>query len=179
MSSFGLAAYNSYRSDMNLNDFSNLDFDLLKTHIGENPGNQLNSPLWVHMVAGLGSGLFLFDQNGCAVNPLDDNVNRVGCNGVAPSTVYDPLTVNVTAFFNLDKIVDSSGASTGSNNHPLLLPNPATNLRDGAAFPNLSGPLGAALIRRLTDPDPAFGIILDSWLDANSTKQGDAALYIP
>jgi hypothetical protein len=40
----------------------------------------------------------------------------------------------------------------------------------------MAGPLGAALIRRLTDP--ATGIVLDSWLDANGTPRGDAALYL-
>ena len=177
LNDFGLAAYNSFRTDLQANDFSNLDFAQLQEQIGENTGNQKNSPLWVHMVAGLGTGLFLFDENGCAVNPLDDNEDRFGCNDVAPATVYDALTVNADAAFNLDKIVDFLGVSAGSNNHPLLVPNPATNLRDGSSFPNLSGPLGATMIERLTDP--ATGILLDSWLDADSNQQGDASLYAP
>ncbi|MEZ5973904.1 MAG: hypothetical protein R3E96_03400 [Planctomycetota bacterium] len=77
-------------------------FQVLKTHFGQNTGNQMNSPLWVHMVAGLGTGLFLFDENGAAVNPLDTNPDRIGSGGVAPATTFDLAHVA----FNLDRIVE-------------------------------------------------------------------------
>ena len=156
-------------------DLTGLDTDLfqiLKTHIGQNPGNQLNSPFWVHMAAGLGSGLFLFDENGCPVNPLDDNDDRVGCDGTAPADNFDLNRV----VFDLDRIVTETGASTGSNSHPMATPgaqNP--DLRDGALYPGLSGPLGATLLHRLTDPDT--GIVLDTWIDADGKKFGKASNF--
>ena len=36
----------------------------------------------------------------------------------------------------------------------------------------MAGPLGATLARRLADP--ATGIVLDSWIDANRTPHGGA-----
>ena len=63
----------------------------------------MNSPLWVHMVAGLGSGLFLFDEDGCPENPLDNDSNRAGCDGNAPATHFDPAD----AAFDLDRIVET------------------------------------------------------------------------
>ena len=151
---------------------ANLDFPLLQSHIGLNTGNQLNSPLWVHMVAGLGTGLFLFDQNGGAVNPLDDDANRVGSGGTSPKDQFDLNNV----FFDLDRLVESNGVSNGSSNHPMDNPGGAPFNRDGAADQELSGPLGTTLIQRLTDP--ATGIVLDSWFDANGTPQGDASLVV-
>ncbi len=181
----GLAAfgteYAALRGAMQANDFSGLDealFNTLRQHIGENTGNTLNSPLWVHQVAGLGSGLFLFDENGCPINPLDDNEFRVGCEEfdedgniirISPRDRYlaDGLT---TVRFNLDRIVSEAGESRGSNNHPMQDGQPAS-LRDGAANPVLSGPLGQTLIERLTNP--TTGIVLDSWFDADGQPQGD------
>ena len=153
---------------------------VLLAHIGQNPGNQLNSPLWVHMVSGLGSGLFLFDEYGCPTNRLDNDIRRKGCNfadfdqnvGVAPSTIFDPLRV----VYNLDRLVDETGASMGSNNHPLLNPGAGPRLRDGAANENLSGPLGATLIEKLADP--TNGIILNAWIDADGQLQGDASTFV-
>src|SRR5690606_39888007 len=52
--------YNEFRTAMASADHGSLDYELLKEHLGQNPGNQLDSPFWVHMAAGLGSGLFLF-----------------------------------------------------------------------------------------------------------------------
>ena len=176
----GLAAfgdeYEVLRTAMSTGDLSGLDTDmyqLLQSHIGQNPGNQLNSPLWVHQVAGLGSGLFLFDENGAAVNPLDENANRYGCDGVAPATNFDLDRARL----NLDRIVDETGLSAGSNSHPLAeeVGGPSS-LRDGALHPELAGPLGETLLRRLTDPD--VGIVLDSWFDANGDPGGDAASLI-
>jgi hypothetical protein len=171
MANYG-AQYASFRTALQTRNYGALDFNLLKTQIGRNPGNQLNSPFFVHMVAGLGSGMFLFNADGGPVNPLDTNANRVGSNGVAPSTSFDPATI----VHDLDRIVDETGFSFASNTHAMLHPGVGPNLRDGAADPGRPGPLGATITRRLTDP--ATGIVLDSWIDANGTPQGDGALHI-
>jgi hypothetical protein len=165
-------AYEVFRNALATNTFTDLQFTELQTHIGSNTGNQLNSPYWVHMVAGLGSGLFLFDEDGCPVNPLDANDDRIGCNLVAPATKYDLLRVRL----NLDRIVESDGSVNGSNNHCMLEPGQGTPKRDGAANPELAGPMGATLIQKLTDP--FNGIVLDSWLDADGAPQGDAATHL-
>jgi hypothetical protein len=165
--------YDAFRTAMAARNYGALDYNLLKQHIGQNPGNQLNSPLFVHMVAGLGSGLFLFDANGAPVNPLDTNANRIGCNGVAPASNFDPARVAL----DLDRIVDESGLSYASNNHSMLHPGVGPNMRDGAADPTRPGPFGATLIKRLTDPDN--GIVLDSWIDADGLPQGHATDFVP
>ena len=41
---------------------------------------------------------------------------------------------------------------------------------------NLAGPLGAALIRRLSDP--TTGIVLDSWIDADGVARGGAPTFV-
>src|SRR6185503_7772081 len=63
LASYG-AQYDAFRTAMASGSFGALDFNLLKTHFGKNTGNQLNSPFFAHMAAGLGTGLFLFDQFG-------------------------------------------------------------------------------------------------------------------
>jgi hypothetical protein len=170
--------YDGFRSAMAANRFDLLDFDDLRTHFGRNPGNQMNSPLWVHMVAGLGTGLFLFDDRGAPVNPLDQNPNRYGSFAdaaqnvtIAPADVFDPATFMSRVRLNLDRIVLESGVPTSSSNHALL-DGQTTTFRDGAPNPKLAGPLGATLIRRLTDPDT--GIVLDSWFDADGQPHGAA-----
>jgi hypothetical protein len=175
LTNFG-AEYTTLRNAMTSGTFTGLDFDyfndVLKPHIGANTGNQINSPLWVHMAAGLGTGLFLFDEDGCPENPLDDDSNRAGCGGQAPNVDFDVAD----ARFNLDRIVQEDGTSNSSNNHPMLNPGLGPNLRAGSPSTNrdMSGPLGAAIIDRLTNPDPNFGIVLDSWLDADGTPFGEA-----
>ncbi|HED66381.1 MAG TPA: hypothetical protein ENJ09_12610 [Planctomycetes bacterium] len=171
MASFG-TEYRSFLASYTAGDYAALDYALLQQHIGRNTNNALESPIWVHQVAGLGSGLFLFDEDGCPVNPLDTNANRIGCNGVAPASNFDPARV----LFDLDRIVLEDGSSTGSNSHPMEDPNGVNPLRAGAANPALSGPLGAGVLQRLTDPDA--GIILDSWLNSDGTAKGDAATYL-
>jgi hypothetical protein len=166
--------YDTFRTAMNTNDFASLDFDLLRTHIGLNPGNQLNSPFWVHMVSGLGSGTFLFDADGCPVNPLDDNDNRVGCNFVSPQDRFSVSNFTTVAL-NLDRIVEPTGVSNSSNNHLLLTGAPSAK-RDGAPNPEYAGPLGARLIRLLSDP--INGLVLDSWLDADAALGGDAGSFV-
>lgn len=164
--------YAAFRNAMATNDFAALDFDLLATHFGRNTGNQMNSPFWAHMVAGLGTGLFLFDENGCPVNPLDDNDNRAGCDDISPKDRFDLTKVA----FNLDRIVDDNGQSTGSSNHELLAPGVGPTLRDGSIDPNMAGPMGRSLIERIADPN--LGIVLDSWLDADRVRRGDAPTHL-
>jgi hypothetical protein len=164
--------YDSFRAAMAANNFAALDFPLLKVHIGQNTSNQLNSPFWVHMVAGLGSGLFLFDADGCPVNPLDTNPNRVGCNGTAPATKYDLARVTL----DLDRIVEPTGVPNSSSNHVFLSTAQASQKRDGAPNQGFAGPLGATLIQRLSDP--VNGIVLDSWIDADGQVDGDAAGFV-
>lgn len=166
------ALYDVFRTTMQNRAYDQLDFDVLRTHFGRNPGNQIDSPLWVHGVAGLGTGLFLFDASGAPVNPLDTNPNRFGAEGIAPANNFDPARVRL----DLDRVVEPDGVSNGSNNHRLLDPGAGPLLRDGATDPTFAGPLGAALVRRLTDP--ATGIVLDSWLDADGEPRGDAAAYL-
>jgi hypothetical protein len=55
-------------------------------------------------------------------------------------------------------------------------PGAGTNKRGGSLNQNLSGPLGAQLIQKLTDPN--VGVVLDSWIDANGAPQGNAADFV-
>lgn len=167
LSQFG-ADYEAFRAAMASGDYGALDFELLREHIGKNPNNQLDSPLWVHMVAGLGSGLFLFDEDGCPTNPLDQDDDRKGCDNGAPADNFDPANVA----FNLDRLVDGTGLEQGSSNHPMLDPFGPNDKRQGAANPGLSGPLGVRQLLRLADPN--FGIVLDSWIDADGIGRGNA-----
>ncbi|MCB9879063.1 MAG: hypothetical protein H6835_15820 [Planctomycetes bacterium] len=166
------ADYAAFRAALYANDFANLDYPLLKQHIGQNPGNQLDSPFFVHMVAGLGTGLYLFDGNGAAQNPLDTNVNRYGSDGRAPNTYFDPNDVR----YDLDRVVDPNGVANGSSSIPMQQPVLGPLRRDGATDPNMSGPLGTTLANRLADP--ATGIVLDAWLDADRATHGGASTVI-
>jgi hypothetical protein len=163
--------YDVFRAALRDDDLELLDFDLLAEHIGQNPGNQLDSPIFVHMVAGLGSGLFLFDESGAPVNPLDDDPQRKP-NLVAPAAVFDLGQVA----YNLDRIVTETGHSQASNNHALIAPPIGPLLRDGAQDLAMSGPLGATLVELLADPD--LGLVLDSWLDADGEPHGGAAGFL-
>ncbi len=165
------AEYIAFYADYINRDYANFDFNLLQEHIGQNPNNQLNSPFFVHMVVGLGSGLFLFDANGCPVNPLDADANRFYCDGVAPADNFD---LNNVAY-DLDRHVEQTGVSNASNAHPLL--NGGTSAkRTGANEPGMAGPLGRQILERLADP--ALGLILDSWVDSDGQPQGGAANYV-
>ena len=167
------ADYDSFRTALETRNFGALNFTLLREQFGQNTGNRLNSPFFAHMAAGLGTGLFLFDENGCPVNPLDTDPTRRGCEFVgAPAGHWNPANV----YFDLDRIVEPNGVSNGSSNHVWLDPSVGPSLRDGALDPDFAGPLGATLIRRLADP--ATGIVLDSWLDPDALPQGDASTYI-
>jgi len=168
VAAYGKQKYLDFRQAMIDGDFAALDFEELRQHIGLNPGNQLDSPLWVHQAVGLGSGLFLFDEHGCPVNDLDEDDDRKGCGGVSPKDQFDLANVR----YNLDRIVDENGRSMGSNNHPMQDPGQGPNLRDGAENPNLSGPLGRTLIEKLSHPD--LGVQLDAWIDADGQPRGGA-----
>lgn len=171
LDTFG-AQYANFRTAMANNNFGALNFNLLRQHIGQNPGNQLNSPIWVHMVAGLGSGLFLFDETGCPENPLDNNAARAFCPDGAPAGDFDPADVR----YNLDGLVEPTGVQNTASAHPAQDPERVRRLRTGALTPEMSGPLGAELIQLLTDPD--IGVVLDSWVDANGQAQGGAAAFV-
>jgi hypothetical protein len=125
------------------------------------------------MAAGLGTGLFLWGVDGAPKNPLDNFAGRKGAEGIAPATIWDPADV----WLDLDRIVEPNGVANGSNNHTWLDPLVGPSLRDGAADPELAGPLGATMIMRLTDP--TNGIVLDSWIDADGQLQGNAGNYVP
>ncbi len=170
LADFGEANYDAFVAAMETGDFGSLDYDMLQEHIGQNPGNTLNSPVWVHMASGLGSGLFLFDENGAPVNPLDMDSNRAGTdNNQAPGSIpFDPNSV----VYDLDRIVDGNGEAQGSNNHALIDPAVGSALRQGADNPSMAGPLGGPILQRLTNRQT--GIVLDSWVDADGKAQGGA-----
>ncbi len=166
-------AYNTFRTALATNNFAAVDFNLLKVEIGQNPGNQRNSPFFVHMAAGLGTGLFLFDQNGFPVNPLDTNPNRA--NNLAQKSPKDIFNL-ANVRYNLDRIVGTTGVSMASNNHPMLDPTQTLNLRTGSLDPKMAGPLGSALIQKLTDP--VNGLVLNSWITADGTLGGGAGAFV-
>jgi hypothetical protein len=173
--------YDAFRAAMESGNWGALDYNELAVEFGRNPGNQRNTPYFVHMAAGLGTGLFLCDDNGRPLNPIDTNPLRRGAFlppddpdiTQAPSTYWNPAL----AALNLDRVVEPSGVANGSNNHAMLNPGVGPNLRDGALDPNMAGPLGATLLQKLADPD--LGIVLDAWFDADGQPQGDASLYVP
>lgn len=164
--------YNTFRNALENHNFGALDFQLLKTQFGKNTGNQLNSPFFAHMAAGLGTGLFLFDEFGAPVNPLDTHTDRKGTDNVPPASVFDPARV----YYDLDRIVQPTGVANGSNNHIWIDPNVGPALRDGATDPDMAGPLGGSLVRMLSDP--VTGLVLDSWLDADGLPRGNAASFL-
>jgi hypothetical protein len=166
------AAYEQFFADYQNNNFANFNFNLLQQQIGQNTGNQQNSPFWVHMAAGLGSGLFLFDVDGCPNNPLDNNANREYCNDQAPAQRFN---VNNTVY-DLDKLVQLNGVPNASTSHPRLDGRGQGARRQGASNDEMSGPLGAQTLQKLAHP--AQGVILDSWMDADGVPQGNANQYI-
>jgi hypothetical protein len=145
-------------------------FQVLQQVIGLNTGNQLNHPIYVAMNAGLGTGLFLFDANGCPVNPLDENANRFFCEGNAPFANFDANNVA----FDLDRTVELTGVENISMSQPIQFG--LSPFRQGSLDASKSGPLGGTILENLTDPN--VGIVLDSWTDPDGNAQGDAALYI-
>jgi len=171
--------YAAFVADYDNANFANLDFALLQEHIGQNTGNQLNSPFYVRMVSGLGSGLFLFDATGCPVNPLDANANRQYCDD-APANLFADAVNNVV--YDLDRIVEYAGIPNSSGAHPMQPPpagQPPGASRIGATNPQMAGPMGSLTIQKLIGgADLNTARILDSWIDADGNAQGDAANFI-
>jgi hypothetical protein len=166
------AQYADFLATYAARDYANLDFALLQQHIGQNPGNQLNSPFWVHMIAGLGSGLFLFDQFGCPVNPLDNNANRFICANGAPANNFNANNV----VYDADRLVEITGVANAGMAHPMI---EFPTLRDGSLESSMAGPLGATIINKLTNLNvQQGGKVLDSYIDANGNAQGNAANFI-
>lgn len=175
MKKFG-KKYEKFVKNLEKGKFEKLDFELLQEHIGNNTQNQIGSPFFVHMASGLGTGLFLFDEDGCPVNPIDNNPNRAGCNGLSPAARWAQFLNNERDLkFNLDGMVEWSGVSNGSSSNPMLSGS-ASQLRDGAHFPSMAGPLGARLLNKLANPE--FGLVLDAWMDADGELQGAAKTLI-
>lgn len=171
MNNFG-DEYREFVDAMKNNDFEDLDFNLLQQHIGQNSGNQLNSPIWVHKVMGLGSGLLLFDEDGCPINPLDNNPDRKGCNERTPAQNFQLLKQGQDIVkYNLDKMVEWSGVSNASCSNPMLSGSDSS-LRDGANHADMCGPVGQSILEKMADPDN--GLILDAWIDANGNFGGTA-----
>lgn len=166
--------YDAFVAAYEAQDFANIDFSVLEREIGQNPGNQRNSPFFVRMMVGLGTGLFLFDRDGCPVNPLDGVRFRDYCR-VAPASQFAEKVNEVR--FDLDRFVESSGVSNASTTHPMQRFGGAQ--RAGANNPSMAGPLGAQTIQRLIGGDDIRnGLILDSWFDANGRALGDASRHV-
>lgn len=164
--------YTAYFADIENDNVANLNFALLQQHIGQNTNNHLNSPYFVHMTAGLGTGLLYSDDKGCPVNPLDANANRIYCANGAPADNFDPNNVA----FNWDKVNQYAGGVSNASLTQPLLDLASGNVLRGQGGANLAGPLNATLLSKLADP--AVGLVLDSWVDANAAPQGNAALFI-
>jgi hypothetical protein len=169
INNFG-ADYAYFYAGMANADLNAIDFNLLQQHIGQNTNNALNSPFFVHMVVGLGSGLFLFDANGCPVNPLDNNASRAYCNGVAPDQYFDIYN----AVYQLDRVVENTGVTNASSGHPMLN-GQASVYRADALDPGMAGPLGGPLLQKLADPNT--DLILDGWIDSDGASRGTAVNY--
>ncbi|MEE2645320.1 MAG: hypothetical protein VYD19_10340 [Myxococcota bacterium] len=175
------ALYEDFIQDYQQNNdlqavFSNADLvNALQQHVGQNTGNTLNSPLFVHMVAGLGTALFLFDENGCPVNPYDAQADRQNCNGVAPADVFDANTVDDVVRYDLDRIVQYDGQTNSTSIHPRLT---QRGPRRNASNSQMAGPLNRELIEKLTNPDPTIGLVLDSWINAEGELEGQAELFV-
>ena len=163
--------YEDFKTAYQNNDFADLDFNLLQLHIGQNTGNQLNSPFFPHMVAGLGSALFLFDEDGCPVNPLDPRADRQYCQNGAPANNFNVNNVK----YDLDRLVEVTGIRNSSTTHPLLNGGRVPG-RGEAADALMAGPLKAGTIQLLTDPNQ--GLVLDSWLNADGVPEGGAADFV-
>lgn len=174
LAQFG-AQYAQFLNDYNNRNYANLNFNLLQEHIGKNPGNQLNSPFFVHQAAGLGTGLYLFDETGCPVNPLDNRADRFFCPDGAPADNFNANNV----VYDADRLVEVTGVTNACSLHPLLNPANGGLLRQGALNPLMSGTLGAGIINKMVNPDiNQGGKVLDSWIDANGAAQGNAANFI-
>jgi hypothetical protein len=180
LDNFG-AEYEAFLAAYNNQNFADIDFNVLQQHIGQNTGNHLNSPFFPHMVSGQGTALFLFDNEGCPVNPLDDNANRQNCNNQAPQDRFADAINNNTITYDLDRVVEVNGVSNASNAHPMLDPNEPGQgnrnraERDGARNASkMAGALGQSTIDKLAgDPNSQYRLILDTWIDADGAPAGE------
>ncbi len=165
-----LAQYDAFVAAYEAADFAAIDFDVLATHIGQNPGNQLGSPFYVRMMAGLGTGLFLFDADGCPINPLDARADRAGC-AEAPADVFADRVDAVA--FDLDRVVQPFGAVDSSGAHPVD-PNLPGGSGRAPARP-VAGPLDVGRLELLVGADDIRqALVLDGWLDADGQAAGSA-----
>lgn len=189
MNNFG-ADYTDFVNLYNNNEFAAIEangyFALMQEHIGQNTSNQLNSPFFVHGTTGLGTALFLFDANGCPINPLDNRADRADpnnntnlCNSQSPADNFADNAFDTVAF-DLDRIVQPDGQTNSSSSHPRL-DTQAPYLRQGAPYRDggnrmMAGPLNRELVEFLAHP--TLGLILDAWVDADGNAQGNAADFI-
>ncbi|MEN0063717.1 MAG: hypothetical protein AAGA48_16310 [Myxococcota bacterium] len=164
------ADYDAFYADYHNNNFADLDYALLQETIGQNTGNQLNAPMYVHMAWGLGTGLMQFDEFGCPNNPLD-NANfdqRFYCDNLNDGTVADNFDANATVY-NLDSMVELNGRSNASYSRLQREGVDFNGLwRNGASWPNLAGSMGTPDIERFPNPDPNVGVHLDTYYDADA-----------
>ena len=167
-----MAQYAAFVAAYDNADFANIDFNVLQAEIGQNTGNQNNSPFFVRMMSGMGTGLFLFDAAGCPVNPLDADAARFNCNGAAPADTFADQVNNVV--YDLDRAVEFNGIPNTSNAHPRE--NFQGAQRGGATNGQMAGPLGSQTLQRLMGGDNINNaLILDAWFDADGNAQGEAA----
>ena len=103
------------------------------------------------------------------------------CRAIGRETLRSTLSwaIERVLVYDWDKVVEANGIANVSLTKPLLeagsLLGAGAPLR-GSGGPGLSGPLNNLLLQKLANP--AGGLILDSWVDANGAAQGDAANYI-
>ena len=167
----------------------NETFPLLQQCFGQNPSNQLNWACWSLQVAGLGTGLYLFDRFGCPVNPLDNNANRQICDNGAPAENFANYDLEVNdpnedfgVPYCLDCVVEGTGAvapaSAGRSNagtrEYCRTGSNCTTLRDGENDNNINGPLGRGIVDKLAHPD--FGVVLSDYCDADGQAHGNLAI---
>ena len=71
-----------------------------------------------------GNIIFLFDETGCPVNPLDNLAARQYCPNGAPADNFAANVANATnndgVFYDLDRIVENDGDANSSSAHPFL-----------------------------------------------------------
>ena len=118
MAEFG-TEYSAFYTALQTGNYAALDltmFGRMRDQIGLNPGNQIDSPFFVHQVAGLGSGLFTFDEFGAPVNRLDAFAGRPGAGNVAPANNYNAGRISL----DLDRIVNEDGTTNAASNHAMV-----------------------------------------------------------
>ncbi len=168
-----MAEYDLFAAAYERRDFAAIDFDVLRREIGQNPGNQRNSPFYVRMITGLGTGLFLFGDDGCPINPLDPRADRGWC-AEAPAEAFAERVGQVA--YDLDRMVEPGNIVNVSTGH-CVAPEPA---RAGCGDnPPMTRPLPGRILDKLMGGDDiADALVLDAWLDADGTPRGLAEQFI-